>query len=84
MRTHWRRPRYEFSDVVRKAALARARYRCERCGEFEQLEVHHIGNRQDRSLFNAQVLCVPCHDKEHSARRLRTMNKPSAWAGPAK
>jgi 5-methylcytosine-specific restriction endonuclease McrA len=81
MRTRWRYPRYEFGPVVRRAALKRARYRCERCGEQEQLEVHHIGNRQDRSLFNAQVLCVPCHSKEHRERRLLTFKRPSAWAG---
>jgi 5-methylcytosine-specific restriction endonuclease McrA len=81
MRTRWRTPRHEFSPVVRRIAMARARYRCERCGDTEQLEVHHIGNRQDRSAFNAQVLCAECHGKEHYWRRLRTFRKPSAWSG---
>ena len=52
-----------FRPAVRRAALARAYYRCEQCGSRERLELHHIGNRQDRSAFNAMVLCVRCHAK---------------------
>jgi hypothetical protein len=48
---------------VRRVVLARAGYRCEQCGLRERLEFHHIGNRQDRSAFNAMVLCVRCHAK---------------------
>jgi DNA-directed RNA polymerase subunit RPC12/RpoP len=55
--------RREFSQVVRRVVLARAGYRCEQCGLRERLEFHHIGNRQDRSAFNAMVLCVRCHAK---------------------
>ena len=55
--------RREFRPAVRQAALARAYYRCEQCGSRERLELHHIGNRQDRSAFNAMVLCVRCHAK---------------------
>lgn len=42
------------------------RVSCNRCGSLERLQVHH----QDRNPFNNQannleVLCVPCHVKEH-------------------
>jgi hypothetical protein len=50
--------RREFKPAVRHAALVRAGFRCEKCGSRERLELHHIGNRQDRSGFNAMVLCV--------------------------
>src|SRR6516164_4872788 len=58
--------RREFRPAVRQAALVRAGYRCELCGSRERLELHHIGNRQDRSAFNAMVLCVRCHAKLHA------------------
>ena len=75
--------RCEFTSAVRHVALARAGYRCERCESREQLELHHIGNRQDRSAFNALVLCVRCHAKLHADRRNRFGGRPpSAWLGP--
>jgi len=60
-----------FSRDVKRAALRRARDRCEQCGSFDALEVHHIGYVKDRSLFNALVLCAPCHLAEHKRRNLR-------------
>jgi 5-methylcytosine-specific restriction endonuclease McrA len=75
--------RREFSPDVRHAALVRAGYRCEKCGSRGPLELHHIGNRQDRSAFNAMVLCVRCHAKLHAARRDRFGGRsPPAWSGP--
>jgi hypothetical protein len=62
--------RYEFRQDVRNAAMLRAKYRCERCGERSNLQLHHRGDASDRSLFNAEVLCVECHESEHRARRL--------------
>lgn len=67
-----RRYRREFSSAVRHAALVRARYRCEKCESREQLEIHHIGDRQDHSAFNAMVLCVRCHAMLHADRRNRS------------
>jgi 5-methylcytosine-specific restriction endonuclease McrA len=61
--------RAEFSTAVREQALLRATYCCERCGRRAPvLEVHHRGHRADRSLFNAEVLCVACHTAEHKKR----------------
>jgi len=75
--------RREFSSDVRHAALVRAAYRCEKCESKGPLELHHIGNRQDRSAFNAMVLCVHCHAKLHADRRERFGERPpSAWSGP--
>jgi hypothetical protein len=39
--------------------------------EGARLELHHIGNRQDRSAFNAMVLCTLCHAKLHADPRLK-------------
>jgi hypothetical protein len=75
--------RREFRPAVRQAALARTYYRCEQCGSRERLELHHVGNRQDRSGFNAMVLCVVCHAKLHADRRERFGGRPPpAWSGP--
>jgi hypothetical protein len=64
--------RREFSSDVRHAALVRAGYRCEKCGSRGPFELHHIGNRQDRSAFNAMVLCARCHAKLHGGLPIRT------------
>lgn len=61
--------RREFSPSVRQAALVRAKSRCERCESKETLQLHHIGDPSDSSLFNAQVLCMTCHDEEHTRRK---------------
>jgi hypothetical protein len=50
--------RREFSSVVRSNSLLRAKDRCEACGSRQQLELHHVGNRRDASLFNCLVLCA--------------------------
>ena len=63
--------RREFSVAVRRKAFERAGYRCERCGARYPLELHHIGGHVDRSLFNAQVLCIPCHTKIHQVENAR-------------
>jgi hypothetical protein len=60
--------RREFSSTVRREALHRAKDRCEVCGARANLELHHIGDRTDRSLFNVHVLCAACHRKEHKRR----------------
>jgi len=61
--------RREFSDYVRQAAFVRSKYRCERCESKNDLQLHHIGNPADSSLFNAQVLCAICHEEEHLRRK---------------
>jgi len=63
--------RREFSAAVRRKAFVRAGWRCERCGRRYPLELHHVGGHLDQSLFNAQVLCVPCHTKLHQAENAR-------------
>jgi 5-methylcytosine-specific restriction endonuclease McrA len=63
--------RRDFSAAVRRKAFMRAKFRCERCGARYPLELHHVGGHLDRSLFNAQVLCVECHTKIHQAENAR-------------
>ena len=64
-------PRREFSPAVRREALKRAQFRCERCGTKYPLELHHVGHILDRSLFNCLVLCVECHTAMHQAENAR-------------
>jgi 5-methylcytosine-specific restriction endonuclease McrA len=51
----------------RRRALNRARWRCEQCGSWHRLEVHHltyarVGAELDTDLT---VLCRPCHRRRH-------------------
>lgn len=59
---------------ARRIALSKANNTCERCGRIGQLEVHHIipldigearHNSPKNKRENLQVLCRPCHEKEH-------------------
>jgi hypothetical protein len=58
---------------VRRAALRRARWRCERCEARGDLDVHHrtyvrLGlERPD----DVEVLCPPCHEQADAERRTR-------------
>jgi hypothetical protein len=63
--------RREFTDAVRRKALERAGWRCEKCDARYPLELHHVGHAADRSLFNALVLCVECHTKIHQIENAR-------------
>lgn len=60
---------------IRKAALERAGYRCEKCGaerDDVRLEVHHLSYARcpGRELpEDLQVLCVkPCHREKHGRK----------------
>lgn len=56
---------------VRKAALVRARRRCEQCGASGRLEVHHRKPIAEGGavydLANLEVVCRKCHFGEHTA-----------------
>jgi 5-methylcytosine-specific restriction endonuclease McrA len=57
----------------RKAILLRCAGRCERCGNYKPLTVHHIRynrvpNEQPEDLA---ALCFDCHQVQHPNRRLR-------------
>ena len=68
-----KRARRELADIVRfrRAVLAQAGYRCERCGVGERerrIEAHHYlprsrGGTHDPS--NGIALCFICHDGAH-------------------
>jgi hypothetical protein len=54
----------DFSDEVKKATLARANFRCERCWRSGGLEFHHIipiSTGGDYGLKNCVILCHECH-----------------------
>ena len=56
---HWK--------IVRRQALQRVRYSCERCSETKHLNVHHktyerLGAEEPSDL---EVLCRNCHRAEH-------------------
>lgn len=61
-------------EAGRRAALERAGWRCERCGEgMVPLHVHHVVSRARGAGWeglhkpdNLRVLCGRCHDAVHS------------------
>jgi 5-methylcytosine-specific restriction endonuclease McrA len=57
---------------VRTAALARARWRCERCGAPAD-DVHHRTYRRlgVERLEDVEVLCASCHALADAERRTR-------------
>lgn len=55
----------------RKEVLKRDNYRCAKCGETENLQVHHIKPVKDypnlvMNFDNVQTLCLLCHSKTES------------------
>jgi hypothetical protein len=66
---------YDYADPKSWKRAARKFYgnSCQRCGEEEDLHVHHIipRSRNGRNtLRNARVLCASCHRGEHERRDL--------------
>jgi hypothetical protein len=57
---------------VRRKALLRAQNKCECCGDYRALQLHHRGSVLDPSLFNCQVLCDGCHVAEHAKRKRKS------------
>ena len=60
---------------VRRKALKRANYECERCGRVGRLEVHHkeplAKGGAPYDLRNLEVLCRPCHFAETAEQNRR-------------
>lgn len=54
--------------ALRRAALARANYRCERCGATTRLELHHVRAVCDggTDVDGIAVLCHDCHAHRHA------------------
>ena len=59
--------------AVQEAALKRARYRCERCGNRLAIVFHHavipFAEGGPHTLANIEVWCGRCHDAEHREER---------------
>lgn len=55
---------------LRKLALQRADYHCERCQSVERLDVHHRTYQRVGAeyLNDLEVLCRTCHQEEHALR----------------
>lgn len=62
---------------IRARVLARDRHRCVDCGAREQLEVDHIGNRDDHSVANLRTLCARCHRRRTAQQAAR-----ARWSRP--
>jgi len=71
--------------IVRDAVLDRDRCKCQMCGNTEDLEVHHIKNRQHGGSdhpYNLITLCTHCHDRVHSrieARITKGQKRLDSW-----
>jgi 5-methylcytosine-specific restriction endonuclease McrA len=71
-----RRP--QFWNVIRRQILQRDGYRCQICGQREDLSVHHIiplSEGGDSTSGNLRVLCHTCHQKVHGKKLVRTRTK---------
>lgn len=56
---------------IRGLKLDLASHRCEKCGDTERLEVHHLTYDRfggDELLTDLQVLCHPCHETVHGRK----------------
>lgn len=62
---------------MKREALHRANYRCERCGERSKVwRYHHRdGDPSHNVPSNIKVLCPGCHDELHHKWRLRKIRK---------
>jgi hypothetical protein len=65
-----RRP---ISAALRKFVLVRDGYQCVRCRSRGPLDVHHkipVSQGGSNDPTNLETLCEPCHEGEHTSRRL--------------
>ena len=59
-------------------ASGRSLYLCERCGSMRKVELprhHKDRNRANNDSSNIEVLCIPCHNKEHIPERIRKQGR---------
>jgi 5-methylcytosine-specific restriction endonuclease McrA len=57
---------------LRKGILARDHWRCQMCGSFKNLDIHHLrrrGSLGDDTEVNLITLCRRCHQILHSSTR---------------
>ena len=56
--------------ALRRLALVRDRFTCQRCGtrEATRLEVHHKRGRERNALADLETLCADCHLAAHGKR----------------
>lgn len=63
-------------DKIRKKAYANANYKCEICGEKEQLHCHEKWNYDDEKLIQElegfEAICVNCHMIKHAGFSMHT------------
>lgn len=54
---------------LRRRKLKEQDFKCNRCGAIKPLQVHHVDYKNvfDVTLSDLEVLCVPCHAKEHGS-----------------
>jgi len=66
--------------MKRQAALERAGYECQSCGDTVDLQVHHLTYDRlgEEVPADLMVVCPPCHEKEDEARARRT--EARSWA----
>lgn len=66
----WNPRRYRADRVARELALGRDSHHCQRCGEWMNLEVHHVHSRRYGALRhvldNLLTLCTVCHRWWHA------------------
>ncbi len=57
------------SSQIRKSIFERDNYKCQKCGRFDGLCIHHIIPRFDGGMDDIEnliLLCQGCHEEWHS------------------
>ena len=65
----------------RRFAIKAAKYKCQRCGGIEKLEVHHkdYDSLYHERLKDVEVLCLSCHPIADSEREYETAYETYAY-----
>ena len=52
---------------LRRAILDRDGWRCQRCGRYGRMEIHHAdGDPMNNDVDNLRTLCRSCHIRHHA------------------
>ena len=70
-----KRPRVKLNSeaysLLRNHVLDRDKWRCQECGSFQNLQVHHLRFRShlgDDEMTNLITLCASCHKQRHEGK----------------
>jgi HNH endonuclease len=68
----------KLNPKIREFVIDRDEYKCVRCGNKENLHVHHIIPKEEGGkdvIKNLETLCQPCHIEEHEGQPVANLLK---------